>query len=34
MLHRARVQLISEIALAERTTEVRAEEILDEVLAS
>ena len=34
MLHRARVQLISEIALAERTDEARAEEILDEVLAS
>ena len=34
MLARARTQLISEIALAERTTEVRAEEILDEVLAS
>ncbi len=34
MLHRARVQLISEIALAERTNEERAEEILDEVLAS
>jgi CarD family transcriptional regulator len=34
MLHRARVQLISEIALAERTDEVRAEAVLDEVLAS
>lgn len=34
MLARARTQLISEIALAERTDEVRAEEILDEVLAS
>ena len=34
MLHRARVQMISEIALAERTNEERAEEILDEVLAS
>jgi CarD family transcriptional regulator len=34
MLHRARTQLISEIALAERTNEERAEEILDEVLAS
>jgi CarD family transcriptional regulator len=34
MLARARTQLISEIALAERTNEVRAEEILDEVLAS
>jgi CarD family transcriptional regulator len=34
MLARARTQLISEIALAEHTDEVRAEEILDEVLAS
>lgn len=34
MLARARTQLISEIALAEKTNEVRAEEILDEVLAS
>lgn len=34
MLHRARTQLITEIALSERTSEERAEEILDEVLAS
>ena len=34
MLARARTQLISEIALAEKTNEVRAEEVLDEVLAS
>jgi CarD family transcriptional regulator len=34
MLARARTQLASEIALAERTDEVRANEILDEVLAS
>ena len=34
MLARARTQLVSEIALAERTNEERAAEILDEVLAS
>ena len=34
MLARARTQLVSEIALAEHTNEVRAEEVLDEVLAS
>ena len=34
MLARARTQLVSEIALAERTNEERAGEILDEVLAS
>lgn len=34
MLARARTQLVSEIALAERTNEERASEILDEVLAS